>query len=271
VKSKVCFWVVAFVLAVLTGPHAASAAEPGDIWTDLVTGMEFVWVGPGCFQMGSPNAEASRDIDEGPVHEVCVDGFWMGKYEVTQGQWLRVMKHNLSRHRKGDDYPVEQVSWYDAWEFIRKYSRMPGAVHEFRLPTEAEWEYACRAGSVTPFFFGETITSDQANFDGNYIYGDGKKGENRRSTTPAGTFGPNAFGVCDMHGNVWEWCEDTYKENAYEGHPRDNPLYKGHGSCKVVRGGCWYGIPRTLRSAERNKYTPAYRDDILGFRLVRSD
>ena len=131
--------------------------RPGEIWREPVTGMELLWIPAGCFQMGSPESEKERGSDEGPRHEVCLDGFWLGKYPLTQGQWQKVMGSNPSSFKKGDNYPVESVSWQDAREFIKKLTAMNGGQYKFRLPTEAEWEYACRAGTTTPFYFGETI------------------------------------------------------------------------------------------------------------------
>ena len=221
-----------------------SAKEPAsNEWTDPITGMEFVRIPGGCFQMGSPKSEEGRYGNEKPVHEVCVDGFWMGKYEVTQAQWQKIMGSNPSEF-KGNSRPVEKVSWNGAQKFISKLSAntgknppqlLPGG--EFRLPTEAEWEYACRAGTTTPFSFGGTISTDQANYNGNSVYGSGKKGVYRKQTTAVGSFPSNAFGLYDMHGNVWEWCEDTYHKDAYKNHHRQNPLVTSGGSSRVLRGG----------------------------------
>lgn len=206
-------------------------------------GIPFVWIPAGCFKMGSPSSEKDRRDNEGPVHKVCLDGFWMGKYEVTQGEWKKIMGNNPSKFQKGDDYPVELVSWNDTQEFIKKINNR-GADH-FRLPTEAEWEYACRAETTTPFHFGNTISADtEANYDGNYPYGNGPKGKSRASTTPVGSFPANAFGLYDMHGNVMEWVEDWYDEKFYASSDasKKNPLCKNHASgVRVLRGGSWYG------------------------------
>ncbi|MEA3333135.1 MAG: formylglycine-generating enzyme family protein, partial [Pseudomonadota bacterium] len=165
--------------------NSAYLPEFGDIWTEPETGIELVYLEGGSFQMGSPSDEKERSSDEGPVHEVKLDGFWIGCYEVTQSEWQKVMGNNPSRFQKGDsdNRPVEQVSWDDCQEFIEKLNCRRNSDKSFRLPTEAEWEYACRAGTTTPFSFGATISTDQANYDGDYTYGNGCKGEYRRKTT----------------------------------------------------------------------------------------
>jgi len=245
---------------------ANQKARAGHTFTDSVTGMEFVWVPAGCFQMGSPSWEDERSEDEGPVHKVCVDGFWMGKYEVTQGQWQKIMGSNPSRFKEGKNYPVENVSWNDCQEFVEKLNHRGRKT--FRLPTEAEWEYACRAGSVTPFSFGATISTDQANFDGsNNTYGNGYKGVFRGSTSEVGSLDSNSFGLYDMHGNVWEWCADWYK-GYYSNISVRNPQGSSMGSDRVNRGGGWSSSPRFVRSACRRGSKPFYRYNFLGFRLV---
>ncbi len=237
----------------------ATCAEP-------TTGMEFVYVPGGCFQMGSPKSEDSRYDDEGPQHEVCVKGFWMGKYEVTQAQWETIMKNNPS-YFKGANRPVEQVSWNDTQAFLQKMNgRGQG---EFRLPSEAEWEYAARAGTTTPFFFGETISAAQANYNGNYTYGNGNKGVYREQTTDVGSFPSNDFGLYDMHGNVWEWVADTYHD-SYNGAPTDGSIWGSLGDkkAKVLRGGSWYDNPSNCRSANRGWSDPDPRSYNLGARVV---
>ena len=229
------------------------------------TGMEFVYVPGGCFQMGSPESEDGRYDNEGPVHEVCLKGFWMGKFEVTQAQWQAVMNTNPS-YFKGANRPIESITWNDAQDFLKKLS---GGNAAFRLPSEAEWEYACRAGTTMPFYFGETISTDQANYDGDYTYGNGKKGQYRQQTTDVGSFPPNDFGLYDMHGNVWEWVADTYHDN-YNGAPTDGSAWNSGGSVRVLRGGSWGSGPRSVRSAVRSDVGPAYRSDFIGFRVART-
>ncbi len=252
--------------------------EVGSTWTEPITGMEFVYVPPGRFMMGSPKSEEGRWDDESPVHEVHFDqGFYMGKYPVTQAEWQKMMGKNPSRF-KGERRPVENVPWNDAQEFLKKLNARVQSVgatgrsplpYPFRLPSEAEWEYACRAGTTTPFYFGETINTDQANYDGNYTYGKGKKGVYRKQTTDVGSFPPNAWGLYDMHGNVYEWCEDIRHGN-YNGAPDDGSAWlESGGSDRVLRGGSWLNVPRGARSASRGFNDPADRSDLIGFRVVR--
>ena len=189
--------------------------------------LDMILVPGGTFIMGSPDDEPERSNNESPQHEVTVSSFFMGRYPVTQAQWRFVERLAVEKREfdpepsrfKGDNRPVERVSWYDAVEFCDRLSTHTG--REYRLPSEAEWEYACRAGTQTPFYFGRTLTTELANYNGNYTYGDGSKGEYREETTPVDHFGiANTFGLCDMHGNVYEWCQDHW-HNTYEGAPTD--------------------------------------------------
>jgi len=224
--------------------------------------------------MGSPASEEGRN-DEGPVHRVCVDGFAMGKYEVTQGQWQRIMGNNPASYQNGDNYPVEQVSWSDVQEFVAKLNRQSGM--DYRLPTEAEWEYAARAGTTSARFWGEKpdeacgydnvhdLTSKRVNrFSwANYNCDDGFA-----QTSPVGSFKPNSFGLYDMLGNVWEWTGDWYSDKYYGKSPSQNPGGPGSGSSRVTRGGNWYAMTADVRFAFRLRDAPAGRDHGLGFRLV---
>ena len=171
--------------------------------------LEMVQIPGGTFMMGSPESEKGRDDDEAQ-QQITVNDFYMGKYEVTQEQWQAIMGNNPSRFDKGGKYPVEKVSWNDCQEFCEKLSEKTGLT--FTLPTEAQWEYACRAGTTTPFYYGETLSTDIANYNGNYVYGKGTKGVYRKETTEVGSFPANGFGLYDMHGNVWEWCQDDYQK-----------------------------------------------------------
>jgi formylglycine-generating enzyme required for sulfatase activity len=247
-------------------------------------GMEFVLVPAGKFKMGSSEAEvdaayadAKRYFEsvprkifeaEQPRHEVTIASpFYLGKYEVTQGEWIAVMGENPSKLKGDNRLPVENVSWDDCQNFIAKLNaRDDGYV--YRLPSEAEWEYACRAGTTTPFSFGETLTTAQANYDGNYPYGYGPPGEYRNKTTRAGSFPANAWGLHDMHGNVWEWCQDRYHEN-YDGAPTDGRAREQDSdNLRVVRGGSWFGYAFRCRAANRDRFAPGSRDDDVGVRLA---
>jgi formylglycine-generating enzyme required for sulfatase activity len=230
--------------------------------------LEMVEIPSGSFLMGSPETEEERDDNEGPQHRVEVPGFLMGKYQVTQAQYEAIMGENPSRF-SGANNPVERVNWYKAKEFCKRLSEKTG--REYRLPSEAEWEYACRAGTTTPFYFGETITTDLANYDGDYTYGNGPEGVDREKTTPVGSFPPNAFGLYDMHGNVWEWCEDVWHEN-YEGAPNDGRpwLTGGNHNRRVLRGGSWTYNPRFCRCANRYWLNPDFDFNYYGFRVVSS-
>jgi len=229
--------------------------------------LEMVSMPGGTFMMGSPETEKDRvDDRESPQHEVTISPFYMAKYQVTQAQWQAVMGNNPS-YFKGDNRPVEQVSWDDAVAFCKKLSTMTGK--NYRLPTEAEWEYACRAGTTTPFYFGETITADLVNYNGDYPYGDAPKGVYRGETTEVGSFPPNAFGIYDMHGNVLEWCADIYSSDYYKSSPPRNPTGPSTGRGRALRGGAWYGYARGARAAFRSYYSPDLRHNGVGFRLVR--
>ncbi|ABG49919.1 serine/threonine protein kinase [Trichodesmium erythraeum IMS101] len=229
--------------------------------------LEMVKIPGGRFLMGSPETEAERDDDESPQHYVDVPEFLMGKYAVTQAQWKAVMGNNPARFQ-GANRPVEQVSWSDATEFCRKLSQITGK--QYSLPSESQWEYACRARTTTPFYFGETITPELVNYDGNYTYADAPKGKYRKETTDVGIFPPNAFGLYDMHGNVWEFCQDVWHEN-YNGAPTDGSAWEtgGDSSRRVYRGGSWLNYPWWCRSALRNLYNSVEADNFyIGFRLV---
>jgi formylglycine-generating enzyme required for sulfatase activity len=225
-------------------------------------GMRFLWMAPGTFLMGSPPQEMERSSDE-TLHRVTLTrGFFLCAYPVTQTQWQAIMGRNPSRSR-GDNRPVENVSWEDCEEFCRKLSELEGKV--YRLPTEAEWEYACRAGTTTPFCTGPTISTNQANYDGNWIYGEGKKGVYRKATTPVDSFPPNGWGLFDMHGNVWEWCSDWYAEYL-DGDVTD-PQGPASGTERVLRGGSWVYGPRGARSACRERHSPTFKAHDAGCRV----
>ena len=238
--------------------------------------LEMVAIPSGRFWMGSPPDEKERYGDEGPRHEVTVQPFFMGQYPVTQRQWAivaglekvdRKLKKSPS-HFEGLDCPVESVSWEDAVEFCARLSRATG--RDYRLPTEAEWEYACRAGTDTPFYFGETISGRVANYDSSVIYQGESAVDSRGRTSPMGEFSPNPRGLYDMHGNVWEWCVDDWHGN-YDDTPIDGSAQKdasNDSGSRPLRGGSWIFDLRYCRSAFRLSRSPDYADNSIGFRLV---
>ena len=229
--------------------------------------LDMVEIPGGTFIMGSPTSEKNRSSSESPQHQVTVPSFYMGKYELTQAQYQAIMGTNPSNF-KGDNRPVERVSWNNAVEFCKKLSQKTGK--NYRLPSEAEWEYACRAGTTTPFYFGESITPDLVNYNGNYTYASAPKGKYRQQTTDVGTFPPNSFGLYDMHGNVWEWCQDDYK-NDYINAPTDgSALTSPSLRAKLLRGGSWYSNPGNCRSAFRDYYLLDDDFSDIGFRVVCS-
>ncbi|PKN08350.1 MAG: hypothetical protein CVU73_07815, partial [Deltaproteobacteria bacterium HGW-Deltaproteobacteria-8] len=244
----------------------APAAEPkvGDTWTEPTTGMEFVWVPGGTYEMGcGPWAGVSGfgvfgecQSHEKPVHAVRLDGFWLGKYEVTQSQWETLMRSNPSKSSRGAKYPVENVSWYDAKEFLSQLNTQGAG--RFRLPTEAEWEYAARSGGKPEKYAGGDDVARVAWY-----------GSNSDASHEVGRKAPNGLGLFDMSGNVWEWCEDVYDEDAYASHARENPLISGGGRERVYRGGGWYSMyAKTVRTGNRFHGSPDRRAQDHGLRLV---
>ena len=261
---------------------------PATVAEELGNGviLEMVQISGGAFWMGQTEAEKQTLISqwgeedyqkyfvrELPRHQVTVPSFFMGKFVVTQAQYEAVMGINPAKEYGSKfvapDKPVVGASWQDATAFCQQLSKRTGK--SYRLPSEAEWEYACRACSETPFYFGDTITTDQANYNGNYVYGDGKKGQYREQTTSVGAFQANEFGLFDMHGNVWEWCLDLWHEN-YRGAPSDGSAWLENtpqsNNRRVRRGGSWFIHPRDCRSAYRYHITPDNRNSFLGFRVV---
>jgi len=244
-------------------------AAPGNVWQDPVTGMEFVWVPGGCYTMGCGHWTNDCYDDEKPSHAVCLDGFWMGKTEVTQRQWKKVMGNNPS-HSKGSvlrlvkkdiEYPVDQVSWQDAQAFVAKLSSSHHGRYAFRLPTEAEWEYACRSGGKPEKYAGGRSVGEAAWY---YTNSGG-------ASQQAGTKPPNGLGLYDMSGSVWEWCEDVYDKSAYGAHRKNNPVSTRGGSHRVLRGGSWYDNARSTRCGNRLNHAPDKRLSIVGLRLVREE
>ncbi len=227
------------------------------------------WIEPGSFLMGSPETEAERYDDEGPQHEVNIkEGYWLFDTACTQALWQTVMRNNPSRF-KDDNKPVEQVSWNDAQQFIQALNRLlPGL--DLSLPSEAQWEYACRAGTATPFSFVGNITPEQVNYNGNNPYAGGMKGQYRKQTVPVKSLPANPWGLYEMHGNVREWVQDAWHGN-YQGAPTDGSVWEsaGAGAARVVRGGSWGSLAGHCRSACRFSSQPDFQDGSTGFRCAR--
>nr|WP_246844254.1 bifunctional serine/threonine-protein kinase/formylglycine-generating enzyme family protein [Hydrocoleum sp. CS-953] len=245
---------------------ASARQKIEDLGNDIK--LEMVYIPGGSFIMGSPENEQGRSSDESPQHQVTLQPFYMSKYPITQEQYQAIMEENPS-HFEGKSRPVENVTWYDAVEFCQKLSEKTGKI--YRLPSESRWEYACRARTSTPFYFGETITSELVNYDGNYPYSNAPKDKYRGETTNVGIFPPNAFGLYDMHGNVWEWCLDIWHIN-YDGAPNDGSAWEtlGDSNIKVLRGGSWYNYSWNCRSARRYENDGDNLIYYRGFRIVSS-
>jgi formylglycine-generating enzyme required for sulfatase activity len=236
--------------------------------------LDMMQIPGGSFLMGADKGEEGASRDEYPQHSVTVPEFWMGKFAVTQAQWnaiaqLPKVKIDLTpnpSHFEGPNRPIETVSWHEAIEFCDRLSRRTRKT--YRLPSEAQWEYACRASSTEPFHFRETIRTNLANFNGNYSYAKTPKGEYRRRTIDVGSFPPNAFGLYDMHGNVWEWCMDTWY-GSYDLAPNDGSAWIDKtGTSRLIRGGSWDSLPLSCRSAYRGHEDSAERGNYLGFRVI---
>jgi formylglycine-generating enzyme required for sulfatase activity len=244
------------------------------------TSIEMVYIPSGVFYMGSLERESGHDFSEEPTHWVAMPRFFMSKSPITQAQWSAVVKLPASNpesplhlnpdpsHFKGFDRPVESISWFEAGEFCARLAQVSGL--NYRLPSEAEWEYACRGGTKTPFHYGHTISTDLANYDGTSAYVFGALGEYRSQTLPVCSFPiGNPFGLFDMHGQVWEWCADYWHDN-YQGAPTNGEIWHtgGDDEFRIVRGGSWFNIPSRCRAAARGKYSPDVWLDQIGFRIV---
>jgi formylglycine-generating enzyme required for sulfatase activity len=258
-----CF-LIASVVVSLAGTCLINAQpkDPPKKFTNSI-GMQFVWIPPGEFMMGSSNKEKGRGDDEIHRKITLSRGFYLGVYTVTQEQWQTVMGSNPSHFKGEKNLPVEQVSWDDCQAFCKRLGDKEKKV--YRLPTEAEWEYACRAGTTTAYHFGGTLSADQANYNGNFTYGDGKQGLFREKTTPVGSFPANPWGLHDMHGNVWQWCNDWH--GGYSRTETTDPQGPKAGKNRVQRGGSWGSHPIFCRSANRNFADPANRTEFCGFRV----
>jgi uncharacterized protein (TIGR02996 family) len=245
-------------------------------------GLELVLIPPGRFNMGSPFSEPYHSPDEGPVHEVTLTkAFYLGRFPVTQREYREVTGLQPSHfapagplpyYRLPDTdtsrFPVDSVDHHDAEAFCERLSAAPGerrAGRRYRLPTEAEWEYACRAGTSGVFYHGESLSSDRANFDGNYPYGGAGRGPYLKRTCPVGEYAPNAFGLHDLYGNVWEWCADWFDETYYHHSPKRDPAGPPGGDAKVLRGGSWIDASWHCRSADRSHREALH---YVGFRVA---
>jgi serine/threonine protein kinase/formylglycine-generating enzyme required for sulfatase activity len=263
-------------------PKAGEGRRAGKERDDNALKLKLCWCPAGSFRMGSPAGEVDRVHNEGPVDVTLSRGFWMGKTEVTQSQWEKVMGTGLRDQKRkagigeirgeGPDHPMYFVTYTEATEFCRKLTaseraagRLP-AGWDYRLPTEAQWEYACRAGTTTATAFGDRLGSDQANVAWDRPYNGASPGPNHRGTVPVGSFRPNAWGIVDMHGNVWEWCRDWYADSLAGG--RD-PEGLPSGPLRSKRGGAWCNVGAASRSAGRAALNPEVRYDFLGFRVAR--
>jgi formylglycine-generating enzyme required for sulfatase activity len=238
--------------------------------------LTMVKIPAGSFRMGSPEDEPERLEREGPQHEVTLGSFFMAQTPITQAQWRAVAGwQKLERDLKPDpstfkgaNRPVEQVSWFDAREFCRRLNQCTG--QRYGLPSEAQWEYACRAGSTTTFHCGATLTPELANYDGNHVYGNGPKGTYRKQTIDVASFSANGWGLHDMHGNVREWCEDHW-HNSYKSTPTDGSAWLNlkakNDETRLLRGGAWNDFPRRCRSACRYINLPFFAFNFIGFRV----
>ena len=283
---------VAYLEAYPAGRHVAEARRlrteaerlerearekaPGRRFRDCEGCPELVVVAPGSFRMGSRSAEMGRSGHEGPVHRVTIGNtLAVGVYEVTFTEWDACRWDGGCSHNPRDrgwgrgKRPIVNVSWEDAQEYVAWLSRKTG--ERYRLLSESEWEYVARAGTTTPFHYGTTVSAEQANFDGRYTYGSGRKGRNRKRTEPVGSFPANAFGLHDVHGNVLEWVEDCWHE-SYAGAPTDGGAWTSGGDCtrRVLRGGSWSYDPRAVRSAYRGRVASGFRGNDVGFRVART-
>jgi len=262
---------------------ADKPAAQGDKMITNAIGMKLALIPAGQFLMGSPLDEPERDSDEGQHEVMITKPFYIGVYEVTQRAYERIMTKNPSVfHQKNGgslEHPVEQVLWGESVEFCKKLSDLPEekqAGRAYRLPTEAEWEYACRAGTQTVFHFGNRLSSTQANFNGHFPYGGADQGPYLQKTAKVGSYQPNGFGLYDMHGNVAEWCSDWYDPEYYRHSPKEDPqgppkgvVPTGFGGFyHVVRGGCWLDEGRGCRAAYRFRLMPSDRYRLVGFRVV---
>lgn len=261
--------IVVFIISLNTGLYgqttvtdnlSESVAFKNFTDTTLALNIEMVAIKGGSFNMGSNMAEKEQ-----PIHTVSLRNYYIGKYEVTQRQWHIVMGYNPSKV-VGDSLPVEQVSWKNVQLFLTRLNKLTGK--NYSLPSEAQWEYAARAGTTTHFNTGNCLSTDDANYNGTSPLIGCEKGIYRRKEVPVGSFKPNNWGLYDVHGNVWEWCSDYYAEDYYKNSPAQDPKGPNSGSYKIIRGGGWGYFGAGCRSAYRGFYGPTLSFDDIGFRLV---
>ena len=259
--------VVLMGAAALAAGACTRAPDPPRVVTEPVTGMQLVRIEAGTFVMGSPMSEPMREEQERRHPVRLTHPFELGRYEVTQEEWRRVMGTAPSAHGGCGRCPVENVSFFEVEEFLRRLDAL-SPLDGFRLPTEAEWEMACRAGTTTPFATGRTLTTDDANVHGHWPYPGSPRGIDRGTTTPVGTFPPNGWGLFDMHGNVWEWVSDRHC--PYPEGPVRDPVGRCDSRLRVIRGGSWAFGADSARCALRYTHRPQDRGPSLGFRVARS-
>jgi formylglycine-generating enzyme required for sulfatase activity len=273
-------WLYLSTGALTAQAHQFDGAKPGDQRT--IAGIALCWCPGGTFRMGSPPSEPERRPGENQVNVTLTRGFWIGKYEVTQGEWKRVVGDFPGEFTagEGEKFPVYSVNFAEAEEFCRRLTAMARASGElppdweFRLPTEAQWEYACRAGTTTATSFGDSLSSSQANFQGK-PYNGGAEGPSLKRTAPVGSYPANPWGLHDVHGNVFEWCRDW--DHGFLVGGKDPDLYNAKSTAlaarngaksRVRRGGCWADDGWPCRSAFRLRFEPERRADHIGFRVV---
>jgi formylglycine-generating enzyme required for sulfatase activity len=282
-NTKIALGIVAVAIALLVGafsflrtPHLGEdfenigtevgARELHERVRHLPTNMVLVLVASGRFEMGTPESEADRDGDEAQ-HPVEIDSpFYLAETEVTVGLWSQVMGEPAGEGEENAELPKSGVSWHRAMEFVNRMNA--GGEGGWRLPTEAEWEYACRAGTSSAFSFGDNITTDQANYDGRYPYAETERGLSPEGPLPVRSFPPNPWGLYEMHGNLWEWCADLYE--FHHGSRPGGPGTSDPGASRTIRGGSWVSQAKKLRSGYRDGYPPNSSGPKYGFRVVKS-
>jgi sulfatase modifying factor 1 len=275
-RFKKRYTIVTFIylFIIICGIKEALAQETPEKFTNS-QGMDFVLIPPGSFMMGSPMDEFQRKNNEKPHHVTITKGFYLQTTEITQEQWKNIMGENPSKFNRCPKCPVEFISWFDTQVFIQKLNQLEHTT-KYRLPTEAEWEYACRAGSETAYSWGNDIDCSKASYSNNTLKSDKcvsyakERGIKSDQPAPVKSYAPNAFGLYDMNGNVWEWCQDWYA--PYNGGKEMNPTGPELGSDKVDkvrRGGSWYGVGQSCRCGNRNFSHFANRYQTTGFRLVK--